>query len=114
MKRIVILGAGFGGVGDKISSSPTAKIVRDGQVVATVGPGEMFGETALICHYLRNAMVRAQTELDLVAVNRESFHELLRHPGFGGSIETLMKTRINRTVDLCHEVAETVTSMPEM
>jgi CRP-like cAMP-binding protein len=75
----------------------------------------MFGETALVCHHPRNATVQAQTALDVVVVNRDSFHELLRHlPGFGGNIEAVMKARMNRDVDLCREVIDTMTQMPGM
>jgi NADH dehydrogenase len=105
----------MGHVGDKVYfiAQGEAVIERDGAVVARLGPGEMFGETALICHNPRNATVRAQTVLDVVAVNRDSFHELLRHlPGFGGDIEKVMKARMNRSVDLCREVADTVSQMP--
>jgi NADH dehydrogenase len=107
----------MGNVGDKayFIAKGEAAILRDGEIVARLGPGEMFGETALICHHPRNATVHAHTALDLVVVNRDSFHELLRHlPGFGGNIEAVMKARMSREIDLCREVIETMSQMPGM
>src|SRR5271154_7560174 len=68
-----------GDVGDKVYFivRGEAVVVRDGQILATLGQGEMFGEAALVGNNPRNAAVRAQTALDLVAVSRQAFHELL-------------------------------------
>jgi NADH dehydrogenase len=105
----------FGQVGDKIYfiAQGEADIVRDGEKLAHLGPGEMFGEMALVCHNPRNATVEAATALDVVAMSRDSFHELLRHlPGFGGRVEEVMKARMNRSVDLCTEVADVLAQLP--
>ena len=107
----------MGQVGDKIYfiAQGEAAIIRDGAPLARLGPGEMFGEMALVCHHPRTATVQARTALDVVVINRHSFHELLRHlPGFGGSVEAAMKMRINRDVDLCREVTDTIAQMPGM
>jgi len=97
----------MGDVGDKVYFVATgeAVVVRDGKVVATLTKGDMFGEAALIGNHPRNATVQAQTALDLVAVNRESFHELLGNlPGLSDKIGTIMSERMGRSVDLGQEV----------
>ena len=97
----------MGDVGDKVYFVATgeAVVVRDGKVVATLTKGDMFGEAALIGNHPRNATVQAQTALDLVAVNREAFHELLGNlPGLSDKIGTIMSERMGRSVDLGQEV----------
>ena len=97
----------MGDVGDKVYfiAKGEASIVRDGMPVATLGHGEMFGETALICNQPRNATVSAITALDLVVVNREAFYELLGNlPGMNGTIEKIMSGRMGRGIDLRKEV----------
>ena len=97
----------MGDVGDKVYfvANGEAVVVRDGKVVATLTKGEMFGEAALIGNHPRNATVQAQTALDLVAVNREAFHELLGNlPGLSDKIGTIMSARMGRSVDLGQEV----------
>jgi NADH dehydrogenase len=96
-----------GDVGDKVYfiAKGEAVVMKDSAVLATLGQGEMFGETALVCNRERNATVRAQTALDLVVVNREAFHELLGNlPGMSDTIQGIMSKRTGRTVDLCREV----------
>jgi len=74
--------------------------------VAVLGKGEMFGETAMVYNRPRNATMRAKTALDVVAMNREAFHELLGNlPGLSTNIETIMSARLGRSVGLDKEVA---------
>ena len=96
-----------GDVGDKVYfiAKGEAVVLEDDKILATLGQGEVFGETALVCNRERNATVRAQTALDLVVVNREAFHELLGNlPGMSDTIQGIMSKRTGRTVDLCQEV----------
>lgn len=48
-------------------------MVRDGQVVATLGPGMGFGEIALLRRIRRTATVRAMSELRLKALRSDRF-----------------------------------------
>lgn len=54
-----------------------AGIFAAGQHVATIGPGAVVGEMALIGHKPRNATVTAQTAMRLLAFNITSFRKLL-------------------------------------
>jgi CRP/FNR family cyclic AMP-dependent transcriptional regulator len=50
-------------------------------VLSTLGPGEYFGELALIDHAARSASIAALEPSELVQVPKEAFQELLRqHP----------------------------------
>jgi MFS family permease len=50
-----------------------AEVVGDGRLIRTIGPGDGFGEIALLRACRRTASVRAVTSLTLCAVNRTGF-----------------------------------------
>ena len=64
-----------GDVGDHyfVIESGEADVIGDGQVVATLGPGEGFGEIALLRRTRRTATVRATSELRLKALRSDRF-----------------------------------------
>ncbi len=51
------------GVGFFVIADGTAKISVSGSVVATIGPGEYFGELAMVTEQVRGATVTAETPL---------------------------------------------------
>ena len=55
----------------------TVTVVRDGAVVATLGPGSYFGELALLDEHPRNATVTAETDLRIQVIDRRAFQTLL-------------------------------------
>ena len=55
----------------------TADIVKDGEVVATIGPGAYFGEVALLDSITRTASVVAASDLVLEVLDRRGFNTLL-------------------------------------
>ena len=87
--------------GDLVYSivSGEVEIIRempDGEerLLATMGPGEYFGEMALISDAARTATVRARGEVDLVAMGRADFTTLYAYvPGLKQRVETLMRQR---------------------
>lgn len=54
----------------------TAKVVRDGQYLDELGPGDFFGEMGLHDDAPRNANVIAQTPLTLMILNGPALREL--------------------------------------
>ena len=64
-----------GDVGDRyfVIESGEAEVVGDGRVVATLEPGEGFGEIALLRGIRRTASVRASSALRLQALRSEHF-----------------------------------------
>jgi CRP-like cAMP-binding protein len=64
-----------GDVGDRyfVIESGEAEVVGDGRVVARLGPGEGFGEIALLRRTRRTAAVRAESELRLQALGSDTF-----------------------------------------
>jgi MFS family permease len=60
-----------------------AEVIGDGHLVRTMGPGDGFGEIALIHHVPRTATVRARTTLELYALDRRHFEVTIS--GYGSS-----------------------------
>jgi CRP-like cAMP-binding protein len=56
----------------------TARVVRDGQFLNELGPGEFFGEMGLIDDAPRNADVVAETPLTVMVLSAPAFRELER------------------------------------
>ena len=64
-----------GDIGDRyfVIESGAAEVIGDGRVVANLGPGEGFGEIALLRRSRRTATVRAGSELRLRALASDHF-----------------------------------------
>jgi CRP/FNR family cyclic AMP-dependent transcriptional regulator len=60
-----------------IIASGTASVIREGQKVASLGPGDFFGELAVLAGVPRTATVVADTEMTVEALNRQEFSSLL-------------------------------------
>ena len=56
----------------------TAKVVRDGQYLDALGPGDFFGEMGLLDDEPRNADVIAETPLIVMVLRGAAFKELER------------------------------------
>ena len=60
-----------------------------------LGPGECFGEIALVSDQPRSATVRSVTSVNVLAVDREAFHTLFSHlPPLRRFFEQLVETRL--------------------
>jgi len=55
----------------------TARCVRNGRKVATFGPGDFFGETALLANAPRTATVTAIGDMTVIVFDRREFSSLL-------------------------------------
>jgi CRP/FNR family cyclic AMP-dependent transcriptional regulator len=49
------------------------EILRDGQLLETVGPDDFFGEMALVDSSPRSATARAKTDCELMPINEKHF-----------------------------------------
>jgi CRP-like cAMP-binding protein len=64
------------------------------EVVATLGPKEVFGERALIQDCERSATIRSQTAVDVVCLPRKAFRTLIgQFPVLESYFEEIMHTR---------------------
>ena len=66
----------------------TARVVRDGVDVASLGAGDFFGEIALLRDIPRTATVVAESDLDLLVLEREAVprrHQVVGMPDRGRS-----------------------------
>jgi len=57
--------------------SGQVSVERDGTVIATSGPGEFFGEIALVAGGPRTATVTCVTDCRLLVLARREFHSLM-------------------------------------
>ncbi len=55
----------------------TASVTRDGQELVTLGPGDPFGEMALIDRAPRNATVTATTPMKVLVIGKREFSALM-------------------------------------
>ncbi len=55
----------------------TVEIIKNGQVLAELSKGELFGEMALVDDQPRMASARAKNDVSVVIIGRETFREKL-------------------------------------
>ena len=80
--------------------SGTAKLSRRGRRIATLGPGDSFGELALLDKHPRNATAVAETPMELVVIGQREFAGLIDDvPGFARKLLAAMAARL-RVADL--------------
>jgi len=77
----------------------TAEVVRDGERIAELGPGDFFGEIALVQDdHWRTASVLATTTMHLLTVSDGACARLLRdNPELAGRLERAARDRLART-----------------
>ncbi len=76
-----VITEGRGGVGFHLIIEGKAQIFRSGRTVAHLGPGEFFGEMALVDDAPRSASVVAETDLSTLVVSKWEFRPLVKsHP----------------------------------
>ena len=57
----------------------TAEVERGGKKVATIGPGDFFGEIALISKTPRNATITTTSPVEALVITDRAFRTLLDH-----------------------------------
>jgi voltage-gated potassium channel len=77
----------------------TAQVVRDGEHVADLGPGDFFGEMALLGDTVRNADVITMSPMTAMVMTDSAFRSLSRRlPDVAEEIRTACR---RRTEELC-------------
>ena len=59
-----------------VIESGTASVLIDGNLIAELGPGDFFGEMALLEHQRRSATVTATTDLRVVVMHDRDFRAM--------------------------------------
>ena len=72
-----------------------AEVTHDGKSLATLGPGDFFGEIALVRTDRRTASVVAKTAMSLIVIFGPNFRSLAADlPGVAEKIESAVEERI--------------------
>jgi CRP/FNR family transcriptional regulator, cyclic AMP receptor protein len=75
----------------------TAEVLQDGASIAEMGPGDFFGELALLDEERRTATVRATSPMGVLVMTRQSFRALDRAvPGVHATISEAIAQRRER------------------
>ena len=80
-------------------TSGTADVVIDGAVVRTLGPGDMFGEIAVLSGGRRTATVIAATDMTLITVlNRDMWRLERESPEIATALRATIAERLGASV----------------
>jgi CRP/FNR family cyclic AMP-dependent transcriptional regulator len=72
----------------------TARVTRDGEHIADLGPGDVFGEAGMLDDELRSATVTATSRMRLISLGHFEVQRLRKDaPGVYRSIEELVEER---------------------
>jgi CPA2 family monovalent cation:H+ antiporter-2 len=93
-KGIQLLKKGESGFEFFVLLDGTAEVMVDGEVIATLGPGSVFGEAALMGGGKRNADVVATSHLTLATMMVWDFREMTEsHPEISERLTSLVRQR---------------------
>jgi hypothetical protein len=77
------------------------EVIHHGRTVATLAPGDYFGEIALLRHVPRTATVVAKTPVTLLSLEREGFlEEVTGHPVTRKAVDVVVQERIQEEEDV--------------
>ena len=83
--------------------SGSASVIRDGRAVAALGPGDFFGELALLDNRPRYASVTSDTHMELLVLRRRHFQRVLQDsPTMTRKLLRAMAARLRTTDDLAY------------
>jgi CRP/FNR family transcriptional regulator len=86
---------GRGGVGFHLISDGKAKVVRGDRTAAHLGPGEFFGEMALVDDGPRSASVIAESDLATLVISKWEFRPLVKaHPDIAWKLIEYLVARV--------------------
>ena len=93
-----IVGQHKGGVGFFVVKEGKAIVTISGEQVATFGPGDHFGEVALIDEGARTATVTAETDVRCYGLTSWAFRPLVEHnPSVAWKLLQIMARRLRET-----------------
>ena len=73
-------------------------VTKDGEEIRTMGPGDFFGEIALIEDTPRTATVTAKTPLRFFVLTRQAFRSMLAHqPELERKVLSALEERVGAT-----------------
>ncbi|NJK59116.1 MAG: cyclic nucleotide-binding domain-containing protein [Oscillatoriales cyanobacterium SM2_1_8] len=77
-----------------------ADVVKGDRPVAVLGPGEVFGEMALLTHQPRSASVVARTPMELYQLKQEHFDDVMsRSPHIAGALSRALARRLRSATE---------------
>lgn len=92
---IRLCGEGAPGYTFFVLTEGTATVTSDGEEVATLRPGDFFGEIALLGHGRRTATVTTSTPVTLLVMFGAEFRRLeASHPDIAATIRSAMEARL--------------------
>ena len=72
----------------------SAEVTRDGEHIADLGPGDVFGEAGMLDDELRSATVTSTSRMKLISLGHFEVQRLKKDaPGVFGQIEQLVEQR---------------------
>ena len=91
--EVVVSEGGFSGELLAIEDG-TAEVTRDGDHIADLGPGDVFGEAGMLDDSMRSATVTATSRMRLISLGHFEVQRLKKDaPGVYSSIEELVQER---------------------
>jgi hypothetical protein len=88
-----------------------ADVIGDGRLLRTIGPGDGFGEIALLKDTRRTATVRARTRLELCTLERRHFVAAVTgYPSSAHEADALVAERLDRSTLTSHSPQRRVCS----
>ena len=76
-----------------------AEVLRDGERIAELAPGDFLGEMGIVGKVVRNATVVTTAESDVIVMSEQAFRSVARQsPDLAGRIEAAVEERCRRLV----------------
>jgi CRP/FNR family cyclic AMP-dependent transcriptional regulator len=92
---MVVTAGAPGGSAFFVIAAGEAKVVRNKEEIARLGPGQFFGELAILGGGRRNASVIAEQDLTTVRLSRDAFREVMSNePGIAFHVMEVLAGRI--------------------
>jgi len=82
-----------------VIESGSAEVVRDGDRIAELGPGDFLGEMGIVSQAVRNATVRTTSSSTVIVMTSQDFRAMQRsNPAVASQIEAAVEERCRALV----------------